>query len=286
MSLDLIRERLLSYQLETTHEKEQALKEITQEIILMSLSRQDFFSHAEFHGGTALRILYGLQRFSEDLDFALLTPNSHFSLRPYLETLARELKAFGYDFEIKDRSAADNIVKKAFLKDDSIGKVLELTQGPSSKKIKIKLEVDSNPPAGAKTEIKYLDFPLPFGVTAKDLPSSFAGKLHALLCRSYVKGRDWYDFIWYVSRKTPVNLVLLENALKQNGPWKDKAMKLTPKRLLDELDNKINHIDWQQAVRDIAPFIGAREQVSLKVWSPDFFHAEVERMRVSYMTSD
>ncbi len=279
MSLDIIKQRLATYQSLTPLEEEQALKEITQEVILMALSRQDFFSKAEFHGGTALRILYGLQRFSEDLDFALLKPDTNFSLTPYLNNLSDELRAFGYEFEIKDRSKASNVVKKAFLKDDSIGKIILLMKTGISKKLTIKIEIDTNPPLGADTEIKYLDFPAPFGIKTKDSPSSFSGKMHALLCRNYIKGRDWYDFIWYVSRKTPMNFALLENALKQNGPWKNQPLTINANWLAEALNNKINYIDWQVAKQDIAVFIKPHEQASLDIWGKDFFLSETDKMK-------
>lgn len=281
MSIDIIKQRLQSYSCKTPLEEEQALKEISQEIILMSLSRQNFFTSAEFHGGTALRILYGLQRFSEDLDFALLTPDASFTLTSYLHNAANELRAFGYEFEIKDRSQTDNTIKKAFLKDDSIGKIMQLKRTGIPKKITIKLEVDTNPPEGAQTEIKYLDFPAPFGIKAKNLPSSFAGKLHALLCRSYTKGRDWYDFIWYVSRKTPINFSLLTHALQQQGPWKNQSLNINTQWVAQALNDKIADIDWKVATQDIAPFIQAYEQDSLQIWGKEFFQSEVGKL-VSY----
>ena len=282
MSIDLVRQRLENYQVHTFPEKEQALKEITQEIILMSLARQDFFTRAEFHGGTALRILYGLQRFSEDLDFALLAPDKNFSFMPYLKNITEELRAFGYQFEIQDRSKAENAVKKAFLKDDSLGKLLTLKKTGFPKKIKIKLEIDSNPPLGVTTEIKYLDFPMPFGIRAKTLPSSFAGKLHALLCRRYIKGRDWYDFIWYVSRKVPINFLLLENALKQNGPWQNQKPNVEKAWLEKQLTTKINELNWSQATQDVTIFIKPQEQASLRIWGKAFFLAELEKL-LSYL---
>ena len=278
MSLDIIRQRLLTYHCQSPMEETQALKEIAQEIILMGLARQDFFAVSEFHGGTALRIFYGLQRFSEDLDFALLKPDRSFSLTPYLKNLSEELRAFGYEFEIKDRSKADLVIKKAFLKDDAIGKVFVLKTDGISPKIKIKLEVDTNPPLGAHTEIKYLDYPSPFGVRAKNLPSSFAGKLHALLCRPYVKGRDFYDFIWYVSWKTKVNVVLLENALQQNGPWQNQDLKIDAAWVIEALHKKIHEIDWKKASLDVSSFIKSHEQRSLALWGKDFFLAELEKM--------
>jgi predicted nucleotidyltransferase component of viral defense system len=276
VNIDLIKQRLSLYQANTLQEKEQALKEITQEIILMSLSRQQFFSNAEFHGGTALRILYDLQRFSEDLDFALLKPNKSFALTPFLRGIAEELKAFGYDFEIKDRSDVSKTIKKAFLKDSSIGKLFILNRTGHTKKLSIKLEVDSNPPAGADTELKYLNFPMPFGIQCKDLPSSFSGKIHALLCRKYIKGRDWYDFIWYITQKTNVNYVLLANALEQQGPWKNTNTYVNKEWLINALQIKVKSINWTEARQDISPFIKAQEQSALAPWSQDFFLAEID----------
>lgn len=279
MSIDIIKQRLATYESKTSLEEEQALKEITQEVILMALSRQDFFSVSEFHGGTALRIFYELARFSEDLDFALMKPNPDFSLTPYLKNLTDELHAFGYEFEIKDRSQANKTVKKAFLKDDSIAAIFLLQRPSNPRKITIKLEVDSNPPQGAETEIKYLDFPAPFGVRTKNLQSSFSGKLHALLCRNYIKGRDWYDFIWYVSRQTSINFPLLENALKQNGPWVGQNLKIDADWVYESLSNKINEIDWKKASQDVAAFIKQHEQASLEVWGKEFFQALAAKMR-------
>ncbi|PHQ81250.1 MAG: hypothetical protein COB66_02715 [Coxiella sp. (in: Bacteria)] len=278
MRLDIIKDRLSAYHCQTPLEESHALKEISQEIILMALARHDFFNCCEFHGGTALRILYGLQHFSEDLDFALLIPDIQFSLTPYLDSISDELSTFGYAFEIKDRSKADSIVKKAFLKDDSVGKLLEIKQKGASNKIIIKLEIDSNPPLGADTEFKYLDFPYPFGIRAKNLPSSFSGKLHALLCRRYIKGRDWYDFIWYVSKRIAPNVLLLKNALKQNGPWEGQNIIVDTQWIIGALRNKVESINWKQAKQDISTFIKSNEQAALDVWGDAFFLAQVDKL--------
>jgi len=282
MSLEIIKQHLATYQCKNNNETEQALREITQEIILMELSRHNFFSKAEFHGGTALRILYGLQRFSEDLDFALLKPDTNFSLLPYLNHVSEGLRAFGYHFEIQDRSKVNNAVKKAFLKDDSLGKILVFKNTGPIKKMLIKLEVDSNPPLGAVTEIKQLIFPSAFSVTAKNLESSFSGKLHALLCRHYIKGRDWYDLIWYVAQKTKINYALLKNALYQNGPWENQHCNVNAEWVAEMLDQKIAVIDWKRATQDVMPFIKPFQQDSLKLWGKEFFHDLVQKMR-SYL---
>ena len=176
MSSEIIQQKLDSYNCKSTQEEENAIKEITQEIALFTLSRTDFFKKAVFHGGTSLRIFHNLQRFSEDLDFALLSPNPNFDLMPYLKAIKKEFSNFGYEIELQDRSTLDSTVKKAFLKDDSIGKLLKLNfkdrSGPA-KKIRVKLEVDTNPPAGGIEENQYHNFPLIFAATIFDKPSLF-----------------------------------------------------------------------------------------------------------------
>lgn len=281
MDIKIIQEQLKTYKSKTYEEEENALKEITQEIALLALSRVNFFKIAEFHGGTALRILYGLQRFSEDLDFALLKPNRNFDFNFFLEKMKDEFNSFGYQIEIKNRSRVNETVKKAFLKDNSIGKLLSLTYRPHKKntrKINIKIEIDINPPEGANIELKYLDFPLPFSILAKDMPSSFACKTHALLCREYIKGRDWYDFLWYIARKTSINFKLLENAIYQIGPWSEQKIKTDKNWIITHLHKKITSIDWEIARHDVSRFIKPIEKKSLELWSTEFFLDRLQQL--------
>lgn len=282
MSIKLIQDRLDSYNCNSEIEEEQALREITQEIALAALGRTDFFAHAAFQGGTCLRIFYGLNRFSEDLDFILNEPDSHFQLLPHMKTLEKELAAYGYTIEITDRSNADAAVKKAFLKDDSLVRILHLNHayetGPP-RKIRIKFEVDTNPPSGGGTEIKYIDFPFVSSLTAQDTPSLFAGKIHALLCREYAKGRDWYDFLWYAGRKTVINYPFLASALKQQGPWAGRNIDVGPDWCLDELEMKIRSLDWEATVRDVRRFVKSPEQPSLELWGEDLFLSMLEKLR-------
>lgn len=282
MNIDIIQHRLNDYQCRTALEEENAIKEITQEIALMALSRADFFKLAEFHGGTALRILYGLQRFSENLDFALLQVDEEFNWQKYFATICDELNMYGYNVELQDRSKADQTVKQTFIKDNSIGKVLLLNNPNifhSNKKVKIKLEIDTNPPPGANSEIKYLDFPLIFSVRAQDLPSSFAGKLLALLCRKYTKGRDWYDFIWYTTQNSTINFSLLSNALNQTGPWQNQNIIVNQTWLIEQLKRKTESIDWSQTAQDVMQFLKPHEQETLKLWNQGFFFSRVEKIR-------
>ena len=281
MSVRMIQDRLDGYACRSTLEEEQALREITQEIVLAGLGRTDFFQKAGLQGGTCLRIFHGLNRFSEDLDFALQVPDSSFVLRPYLDVLARELIAYGCSLEMDDRSKADQIVRMAFLKDDSLGNLLQLAYRPTtgpSRKLRIKLEVDTDPPAGAAVETKYLDVPFPSAICVFDPPSLFAGKLHALLCREYLKGRDWYDFIWYTARKTPINYELSASSLEQLGPWQGQRLHVDRDWCVDQLHAKIEATDWVRAREDVRRFVKPSETPSLDLWSRKFFLAQCDKI--------
>jgi len=282
MSIKMVQNRLDSYNCTSSIEEEHAIREITQEVALAALGRTDFFKHAVFQGGTCLRIFYGLNRFSEDMDFILKETNRNFTLQPHLQAVSDELKAYGYDIEIADRSRVDTTVRKAFLKDDSLGKVLKLqyadTSGPL-KKIRIKFEVDINPPLDSRMEIRYVDFPFISSVTLQDKPSLFAGKLHALLCREYVKGRDWYDFLWYTSQDIGINYDFLSSALRQQGPWKNEDIRVDLKWCLEHLEKKVSSVDWAEAREDVRRFVKVTEQPSLELWSRELFLSQVRKIK-------
>jgi len=281
MSVKMIQDRLNGYNCRSSLEEEQSLREITQEILLAALGRTDFFQKAGFQGGTCLRIFHGLNRFSEDLDFALQERNQSFKLRPYLDSLEKELTAYGFELEIDDRSKVSQTVRKAFIKADSLGNLLNLnfkTASGPMRKMRIKLEVDTNPPEGATYETKYLDYPFPSAVCVFDLPSLHAGKLHALLCREYLKGRDWYDFVWYTARRTPANYTLFSAALNQIGPWKGKKIQADRAWYLERLQERIKTIDWNQARKDVRRFVKSNELPSLELWSEEFFIAQAAKL--------
>ena len=274
MSVEIIQERLATYNCNSTIEEDQALREITQEIILAGLGRTDFFRQAGFQGGTCLRIFHSLTRFSEDMDFALIKPDAAFALPSFLDQVRVELEAFGYALEIEDRSRSGAAVQQAFVKDESVGKLLHLNYRPRTgpmRKLRIKLEVDTNPPVGASYDMPVLDYPFPSAVRVFDLPSLFAGKIHALLCRNYLKGRDWYDFIWYTARKTPINHGLLSAALDQQGPWQGKHPATDDAWCVEALSTAIEALDWKQARQDVQRFVKPRELPSLELWTRDYF---------------
>lgn len=279
MSVAVIQQKLLTYQPQTILDQENALKEIAQEIALMALSRAGFFRVAAFQGGTCLRILYGLERFSEDLDFVLEKPDKNFNWDIYVKSMREEFSAYGYVLEVTNKTRLDKAIRTAFLKADSEGGMLILKdQRTNRQQLKIKLEIDTNPPKGSEYELKYLDFPLPYSVQTQDLPSLFASKSHVLLCRNYSKGRDWYDFVWYVSRRTPINFSLLNKAIEQAGPWKSQNISINPGWFLKELKSKINSMDWDDAKKDVAAFLRPRELASLDVWSREFFISRVDKL--------
>lgn len=282
MSVKIIQDRFESYRVTSRQEAENAMVEIAQEIALAGLSRSDFFERAIFQGGTSLRVLYGMQRFSEDLDFLLKGPDSVFRLGPYLKRLDAEFKTYGVELTIQDRSKADDTVQKAFIKSDSMGKILSLKHLDIAERmrvVRIKFEVDTNPPEGSGFETKYLDFPFPFPITVQDAPSLFAGKSHALLCREYTKGRDWFDFVWYVGRKTPLNYRFLSTAIDQQGPWQGKGIAVTKEWYLCEMERKINSVDWEDARRDVIRFLKVADQSFVQMWSHEYFMDRIEKLQ-------
>lgn len=171
-------------------------------------------------------------------------------------------------------------MREALLKDNSIGNQLNLRfyQGHATPTLKIKLEIDVNPPAGSAFEHAYLDFPLDFEVCHQDLPSNFALKIHALLCRPYLKGRDWYDFNWYIKQGVRPNLPHLQAALFQYGPWKVQPLNVTSSWVMNTLNEKIATIDWLKATEDVERFLSTAEKQSLKLWSGKFFKSKVDQL--------
>lgn len=282
--IEIIQRRLGEYACESEEEELNAIREILQELILAGLSRTDFFTKAAFHGGTQLRIFEGIRRYSEDLDFALLSTDRTFSLKGYLDKVAKELESVGVRLEVKDKSKADGAVKKGFLKTDSLVGLLELhfvggsgTPGTPAK-TSIKLEVDANPPKGADYCVRSCLFPYPAGIRCFDRASSFAGKLHALLCRDYVKGRDWFDLIWYASVGAQANHSLLSSALDQQGPWAGQQVVADRHWVRRELLSVIDRMDWTAAREDVRRFVYTSDRPSLDLWSKDFFTALVDRL--------
>ena len=218
------------YEPRTLADYENALKEVVQELALLGLWRAKFYEHAAFYGGTALRIFHGLPRFSEDMDFSLLAPDEGFDLDPYLEAIRRELASFGFSFRVERRSKrVSTAIESAFIKDGTRVNLAHvgmpdylLERLPRLQQIRIRLDVDTDPPPLARYDVLTLLTPIPFQVRLFDLPCLFAGKLHALLCRDWmmrVKGRDFYDFVWYLGRRIRCDVRHLQARMEQTGHW-------------------------------------------------------------------
>ena len=279
MNGSIIKEKLEAYQSETLEQEVNAIKEIVQEIILYGLSVAGFFEKALFQGGAALRILHGLQRFSEDMDFVLQEPDDNFNWKRYIATIESICEEYGIATTIKDRSQVDSSIARLFIKNDSIGKVIDFSfMDLKNSKVMIKLEIDTNPPAGSLVESKFLDFPLIYAVQAQDLASNFACKCHALLCRPYTKGRDWYDFLWYVSKSVVPNLHLLKNAIDQVGPWHNQSINMSQAWLLSMLREQISMINWDDAKTDVERFLNERDRQQLALWGRTLFMDRVQKL--------
>lgn len=264
----IIEDRLNQYADRTPEFRMQRFREILQEIALYSLSAHGFFEKALFHGGTELRLLHALPRFSEDLDFLLRAPDEGFDWKQYEDKLLATCQRFDLQPEIR-RKAADRGAIKAIMLIDSSDAVEDASG--RLKYTRIRLEIDTNPPQGASAETGFLDFPVPHELSIMDLPSSFALKCHALLCRGWMKGRDWFDLLWFCSRRIRPNLQLFSNSMKQNGPWAGREIPATEEWLTKKLRNKIMETDLEQAAKDVLPFVRAEERAAVENWNEEMF---------------
>lgn len=282
----MIKEWLDSYKPGNQQEAKDALREIMQEIALAGLYRTGFFEKAAFYEGTALRIFYGLNRFSEDLDFSLLAVDPEFNLGKYQEAMVNEFESLGMKVSIREKKkVVKSNIDSAFLKSETLWKELVLEsiipqQGINQiANVKIKIEVDTEPPLGFETEEKLLLRPFSFYVKCLVLPDLFAGKMHALLFRKWgqnVKGRDWYDMEWYIRKGIPLNLHHFALRAKDSGDWDND--KITQEEFMDLLTKKIDSVNMQYVMNDIKRFI--KDQSVLEIWGKKYFHELVAHMKV------
>lgn len=276
----ILEQMIESYHSKNNEDKRNAIKEVMQEIVLCGLSKANFFNEAAFYGGTALRIFYGLDRFSEDLDFSLLVENQDFDISSYFPVLESIVDSIGLKvvFEVKNKSNNSDI-QSAFLKGDTIEHFLlfypnDKVQGINkNEKVKIKFEIDTSPPRLAEYETKFRLLPYPYSVKLYDEASLFSGKIHAVICRAWksrVKGRDLYDYVFYLSRNSKFNLPHLRERLLESG-FISETDKITLDAIKNILINKFQTIDFEAAKQDVLPFIKDHNQLDL--WSKEFFIA-------------
>ena len=261
------------YDIKTAQEKRNAINEVMQEIALAGLYRGGFFDKAAFYGGTCLRIFYGLPRFSEDMDFSLTEKNVEFDIENYFPAVIEEFKASGREVLItKKEKKVQTKVESAFLNDNT--EMYDLSF-KTEKEIKIKIEVDTDPPLGFLTEQKLSLMPFSFMTRCFTLSDLYAGKMHALIFRNYksrVKGRDWYDFEWYVRHDIPLNFPHFQIRAKEfNGLDIDKE------EFIKMLKEKIGTTDINMVKRDVMPFI--QNPAVLDIWSNDYFLQLADRIK-------
>lgn len=284
----MIKEWLESYKPANREEATAALREIMQEVALAGLSRSEFFSKAAFYGGTALRIFYKLDRYSEDLDFSLLEEDEEFSFQPYMRAIVDEFSAQGMQVAITEKTkTAQTNIESAFLKSETIWKELILESIVPEEhidqvaRIKIKIEVDKKPPPGFTTEEKLLTRPFSFYVNCFSLSDLFAGKMHALLFRQWknnVKGRDWYDMEWYIKRGVALNLHHFLMRAQGSGNWNGDSM--NESQFLELLHKRIDTVDLDRAKDDITRFI--KNSRALEIWSSRYFHDLVQQLKFAH----
>ena len=270
---EIFNQMLSSYDITTELQKRNAPFEVNQQIILSGLYNGGFFNEAAFYGGTCLRIFHGLHRFSEDMDFSLLAPNENFDFTRYFQPIIDQFAMVGREVEIRKKDKKNfGKVESAFLKDNT--DVYDITF-QTEKSVKIKIEVDTQPPLKFQTEQKLLLLPQSFMTRCFTLPTLFAGKMHALVYRAWknrVKGRDWYDFEWYVRHNVPLNFThLYERALQFNHEELDKQA------FLQKLNERLATADMNQIKADVLPFV--RNPKELDIWSNDYFMALAKMIR-------
>lgn len=283
----MIKEWLSSYKVSNQEDYTAALREVMQEIALAGLYRSGFFEKAAFYGGTALRIFHGLRRYSEDLDFTLLERNPSFSLEKYQHAIIGEFAALGMTVTIKEKEKRiQSSIHSAFLKSETVWKELILEGSlpenglKNVAQLKIKLEIDTNPPLGFRTEERLLVKPFSFYVKCLVLPDLFAGKMHALLFRKWgtnVKGRDWYDVEWYIKNNVSLNLSHFTLRARDSGDWDSETM--STEQLLQLLTERIDTVNMKYVKKDIQRFIVNPQEI--EIWSPRYFHDLIRLLKVS-----
>lgn len=259
-------EQMLSrYQIANTQDRQNAIYEVMQQITLAGLYRGGFFEKAAFYGGTCLRIFHHLERFSEDMDFSLVDKNLPFNLEDYFPAIKEEFKMLGRDIVItkKDKMQFSKI-ESAFLKEDTSAYDIAFS---TEKTIKIKIEVDTCPPMRFATEERLLLYPYSFMTRCFVLPDLYAGKMHALTFRTWknrVKGRDWYDFEWYVRNGIKLNFEHLRERIKEFN-----SIDMTKEEFIECLKERLVTTDIEKVKQDVKPYI--KDLHPLDIWSNDYF---------------
>ncbi len=259
-----------------------AIHEVMQQIALAGLARGRFFEKAAFYGGTCLRLLHDMRRFSEDMDFSLLEPDLGFKFEDYFPAVVEEFKLAGKDVEIKMKHKGQpSAIESAFLKESSDVFDIGFT---TEKRQKVKIEVDIDPPPKFSTEMRVLNEPRNCIIRSYTLPDLFAGKVSAALFRKWkhrVKGRDWYDVAWYISHNVPLDLTHLVERAKESAPEADVS---TPEKVVAAFDARIAAIDFDSAKTDVEPYL--MDKSELDIWSAEFFRQMVRMIKFAQRNAE
>ncbi len=265
------------YEVKTEEQKRNALHEVMQEICLAGLYRGGFFDKAAFYGGTCLRIFHQLPRFSEDMDFSLINKDLDFNLEDYFDSIIEEFKSAGKDVVIsKKEKTAQTKIESAFLKEDT---AMYDVKFKSEKDIKIKIEVDTEPPLGFTTEQKLSLMPFSFMTRCFSLPDLYAGKMHAILFRTWknrVKGRDWYDFEWYIRKNIPLNFKHFQERVKEFN-----NMEINIGTFMEMLKERFSKTDIKMVKHDVMPFV--QNPKELDIWSNDYFLELAKKVKFTHL---
>ncbi len=285
---EIIEQYIERYNPSTRAEREQALREILQELTLIGLWRAKFFEHAAFYGGTALRILYGLDRFSEDLDFTLTTTGMEFTWSRYAKAVVDELNSYGFKVDIIEKEKIKkSAIRSAFLKTNTLESLIkigasenDLTGFHSGTLIRIKVEIDTDPPPGLHYEQLYTKHPFSRPIRVVTKPDLFASKMHAAMYRAWkkrVKGRDWWDVVWFIRNDTPINLNHLAECMRLRGQLNENEQ-LNRDKLIDIFTKRVKEIDMISAKDDVRPFI--KDASLIDEWTPEFFIYWIKKIRI------
>lgn len=286
---EIIEQFIQRYQPLTRADREQALREILQELTLIGLWRAKFFEHAAFYGGTALRILYGLDRFSEDLDFTITTPDIEFSWDHYANAVVDELNSYGFNVEITEKKKSkQSAIRSAFLKTNTLESLIQIgtnkddLQGfHSGSLIRIKVEIDTDPLPGLHYEQLYTKHPFSRPIRVVTKPDLFASKMHAALYRAWknrVKGRDWWDVVWFIRQDTPINLHHLAECMRLRGQLEHNET-LNRDKLIEIFTKRVKELDIVSAQQDVRPFI--KDATLVDEWTPEFFIHWIRQIQVN-----
>ena len=263
--MNIYDQMIAEYQQQASTSTPNVEQEVMQKIALAGLSRGGFFKHAAFYGGTCLRLFHQLPRYSEDMDFTLREKNSDIHLEDFFPYIIEEFHLAGHEVIIqkKDKKMFGR-VESAFLKENT--EVFDI-KFQTKKTVKVKIEMDTDPPLGFETEDLPLSRPYPFVVRCVALSDLYAGKMHALLYRNWktrVKGRDWYDFQWYVANRVPLNFEHLQKRIRE---FNDED--ITKERFMEMLHEKLSTTDIESVKQDVRGFIF--NQRDIETWSNKYF---------------